>query len=228
MSKYKNVKRLEKFKTYALGLVNAATTLLLGRKDLLEGGSECLSGLSSVDAYKCVNPFDAILATMSIAKDYYEDLQVIREASESDLSQLKIKNGLKQNIDLILLVLETSLEQMQELTDEEVFRKYLFRHNQNPSKAAAGDDDDENLKSALKCYTALLGFEVGRNEKFFDEFSDGLELISRIMTGDNDDDQTDSQRAKLDKIVEGLPARELIPIPSRSMNDLKNALADME
>lgn len=150
----------------------------------MEGGGECLS---DIDVNEFVNPVDAILASIAIAKDYSEDLKLIHKTAESDLDKIegRIKAGPMESMRLILAVLQTSHAVNDPLSDSRTYKKYLMKHARGSSTPAAGiRDDDENLEARLKCLQTLECFD--ENRQLFTKISEGFELLRQLMTDDNE------------------------------------------
>lgn len=196
----KPIDRVKIFKQYVLELVNAATPALKRNKDIMENGCKCIP---IIERESKSNPFNQLLATLSIARDYYTDLQVIRQTD--DIATLKIEAGLMENIRKIVVLLQAPEEDDEVLSTENVLKKYVLEHVD-----VAGYD--KILKSVTACYRSTIGMFYVDNRRFFSRFHDGLDSIRAIVRGDSKDEEHDL--TQIDDIMDELYAYELrIPGP---------------
>lgn len=181
--------------------MSAAILPLRNNRNLVEGGCECLSG---VDIFENVNPADAIMATMSIAKYHHKEFDVLLQISKTktNFTKYKIDDGLMKNIRLILLVIQAWNTRVGKLSSLVANKKYLLKNNENPSTANARD-----LKSLLKCYRTMNS--VLMNTDFFGRFALGFEIGHELMGDDNNDDKNNLLWAYLDRIISELPTYSL-------------------
>lgn len=199
MSKCKPVERVQcdLFKRYAVEFVHAAIQPMRDNRKVMEGICECVP---IYEHEEIIHPTHVIVATMSIAKDYYDDLQLIRRTSRADLSKMQIKDGLMENIRKILVVLQRSMKDYDSIHLNEIIGRYLLQKKQDPAVEASGYD--ESSKSAVRCYRSMRSLSfVG----FYDELAEGFDIVSALLLADdkglNDDPIVKEQRATLDTIT---------------------------
>lgn len=190
------------FRKYALKLVNAAIRPLLDNKDIMTAACECTTVF---DKEEQPIPVDAVLATMSIAKDHYEDFQIIQNTS--DFSQIKDEEGLMENIRKILAVLRSSRTIFEKEPGRQVFNKYLIKFKQDPSDTAGETSTvDRSIRTAIKCFRSILSMGFEDNEKFFDPLTLGFKVANASMNAIDKDFDNDpimkERRALLDTIIE--------------------------
>lgn len=221
MSKHKPVDQIKMFQKYALRLVDAAIEpIRTGSDVILEGGSECLSGIDVYSGY--VNTFDGILATISIAKHYHEHVKVIKNTSESGVSGIigKIPAGMMDNIRLILVVLQTPQAQIDQFSENKMLKKYLLKRSQGSTSAAGSSNNKKYPQKHFKCLRTLLG--VDTNENFFGVFARGLRLIRELMTGDNKGD-----RSQVDMIIDRVSKTQVERPPVRTDKEIEEILDEV-
>lgn len=205
------------FKKYTLTLINKTIVPLCNAGGvILDGGSDCLS---DIDTNQYVNTFDAILATISIAKHYKEDLHIIRKTSKLFVSEIigNIPVGLMENIRQILVVLETPQAQIDGFDEDLMLKKYLSKGNQASTSAAGSNNNNRYSEKHFSCLRALLG--VQWNEDFFDAFARGLRFIRELMASENNANHP--RWNELTQLFKDIRRRVLMPPPPKTNKQLK-------
>lgn len=195
------VQQVELFKTYALELVDAAITPLRVNTDIMEGGCECISGIEKQADF---NPFDVALAIMSIGKNYYDQLRVIRKTA--NLSTIPLDVGLMKNIRTIVAALEVDSSSLpyKAFDINEAFKPYLLKHKQGSSDAY-----EENLKSVAKCYRTMLSIRHADNGRFFEQLAAGFEIARALIDDDDESVQGHSRWHELFMTIIAISKRTL-------------------
>lgn len=180
------IKRNKLFKKYVLELVNAAIPALRKNNDIMEGGCECTAGID-----ENMNPIDAILAIMSIAKYYYTDLQVIRQTA--DLSELDIEDGLTENIRIIFLGIRYLPVFISRIPTDVIRNKYLFKRGAY-----------KTVESVMKCYQSITSIYSRENQRYFDQLALALHIVRLHINNDDQEFRNDSRSAELNAIIDDL------------------------
>lgn len=161
----------------------------------MEGACECIS---SFEQDENMNPVDATMAMMSIAKDYAEDLEAIRQSSE--ISTTEIKRGLLEKIDIIFAALRHSSTHVKTIPLDVSFERYLLKH-----KVAGTSKYDKDFKLIVKCFRTLVSMYEGNNETFFDKLARGLDIGRALMREDDKLDENDLRWTELGEITGEMP-----------------------
>lgn len=201
-------------------MVNVASGPLSKReaRGLLEGGNECLSGL---DMYANGTLYDAILATTSITKDYIDDLKLLQDTPNPQLSGIenRISDGMMDNIRKILIVLQSSSPQMASFN--EICRKYLLKTTTTSASTSRGGRDWNSL---LKCYRTLAGLK--KNDGFVGDLTLAFTRARELIRMDNNDG--DPRWLRTVPILKRIKEYQLRAPPSLTMDDLTEFIADLE
>lgn len=188
------------FKKYALELVNAAAIPLLRNEDIMNGGCECTSGVKKDENLSAV---DAILAIMSIAKDYYYELQFIRILT--DLSKFEPAPEFVENTRKILAVIERSSLYFDRGRTGHYFRPYLLKYKRGLMRTAPSTGAyDANLESAMKCHLTKRSFSEQNNDGFFAQLAHGSYIARVLMKSDDDDWENDSRQDVLQETIDSM------------------------
>lgn len=170
----------------------------------MEGGTECIRVIPQED--EDTNSVNAILAIMSIANEYDENFQAMRQ--NADISPTDIAAGLMKNMRKIFFVLENSANKSPVIQLDDVLNKlrtYTSGYKRNRSKAAAGSGEYENsIKSAAKCYRTLIGINHGPNEAFFRKLTTGFEIASALIRDVDKNIRDDERWTSLETICKEL------------------------
>lgn len=164
-------------------------------KDIIEGASECVPILEGRGK---AHPFDLILAVMSIARDYPEDLEAIENLSTRELFEKGIDNKLMENIRKILVGMRKSSAHFSMDTIDAAMKKHYFKLKRN----LFSSEFDENFEPARKCYRSILSLIYGANQKFFINFSKGCMVATDLMDDEGDDIEDPARWITLRKISE--------------------------
>lgn len=207
-----------------LELVNAAIPPLKRNNDMMVWGCECIPILEEETKLHSVN---VVLATMSIAKDYYTDLQVLRQAS--DVFDIKIKPGLMENICRILAVLETPPEQFPTINMYDVMRKYSSNHRRSLSTSAADTSKyHQILKSIAACFRSVLSVFYIDNDDYFNLLVYGFELTSLLIQDDDKNLEDDPRWSELDSIIDEVYKYQFTTLdPNYMREELENFLESL-
>lgn len=191
---YKVGPKMELFKRYALQLVNSAIPSLKYNEDIMEEACECIPIMEQEDE---THPITALLATMSIAKDYSKELELLQNTSPSDYSN--IGDGLAKNIRKILAVLESPSKLSDATPIDKILRKYALKVNQNPSHVASGSKDNaRDLRSVIDCYRSMISLtHEGSNRAFFDKLTTGFEIAGALVRDEFGGKQIDPESRDL-------------------------------
>lgn len=166
-------------------------------KDLTEGGCECIS---AVGKDVTLTPFDAFFVTMSIARDYSEDLEAIKHTSNIS----KIADGMMENIGKLLVILQQPLEKFDVDPTQEIVKKYGLIDT-----AAEIRGSNRNLDSVMKCYRTVLSIDTGITEEFFAKLYNGFEISGALLRDDDKDLTNDPRWNDLREIIDQIPHYEL-------------------
>lgn len=191
---------LAKFKKYALELINAALPTFRNNAEIMKGGCECTQG---VDMHANASPADIILAIMSIAEYYNDDLQAIQRTP--GIAPHQIKKGLMDNIRLIVARLQYHSTYTIDVSVEDIADKFLLKYYK---KDPSGSISDTNIKSAIKCLRSKLSFYYDLDH-FNDQLLNGFNLVRELMNYKGKDLENAPQWAKLRAIIGQLPGHRL-------------------
>lgn len=178
--------------------MNAAIPPIRGNAEIMDGGCGCISG---IDMNSKANPFDVILAIMSIAKHYYSDLHLIRQTA--NLSDLDIKDGLMENIRIIVVRLQTTSMYIRDITLSDLAEKFLFKNKQGSS-----GNSDTDVESDVNCFRSLLSVYLDEDD-FTEKLYDGIDIVRALMRADDDDPQNDRRYKELNDITDEISEFEL-------------------
>lgn len=197
----KPIERAKLFRKYLLELVNAAIPPFRTNTEIMERGSECIP---IIEEDEKVISIDLFLAIMSIGKDNYRDLHILRQAE--DISELDIKPGLMKNIHKIMRVFQSPSKRFRHDPVNEVLRQYVLRHKED-SSAAGTSKYEECLRSALRCFKSMISIYHADNKEFLDLMMKSFKIVGGLIQDDDDDEdlEDDSRWDELDKIIEELP-----------------------
>lgn len=176
----------------------------------VEGACECIP---IIEQELGDHPTLVKLAIMSIAKDGYEQFQILRRTSVSNLSKIMpLKNGLMENIRTILRVLGKPLENYTAINMGDITRTYVSKLKRNP--AVGTSQCNARVESAVKCYRTMYSL---RYKCFSEVFSAGFEYVSRLLVahskGLDGHSTTKESWAELDKIIGEISECELSTVP---------------
>lgn len=217
MSKYKPVDIVKLFKKSPLALLNGAIhPLARGCRVILDGASECLSG---IDPYQRLNYLDATLAIMSIVKNYLEDIDRIRDTPSRNVHEIMddIPAGLMENMRLILTVLETPQAQVDRFSNYEIHDKYLSGVVEASTSAARGSNNDRHSERFYKCLRTLNGMQY--NPWFFRELARGMTILRGLMTCENARDRAALQ-SQIRNIINQIAEDYVTPAPPKTNSQL--------
>lgn len=210
----KPIEQAELFKKYILELVNAAIPPLRDNSKIMEQGCDCAP---IIEEDEKVNTIDLFLATMCIGKDYYSDLQILRQAP--DINKLEIKPGLMKNIRKIIAIFQSSPHRFQMDCIDEIIRQYVLRRKRRASSAPGTSRYDESLKLATRCFTSMITIYHGDNERYFKQLIKGFQIAGQLIEDDDKDLGDDSRWDEIDTIIEDMSESYLITPDSVYMEE---------
>lgn len=157
---------------------------------------------------------------MSIAKDYYEDFQLVRRTSESHLSSIMpIKAELMENIHTILSILRWPVDDYPAFRTGDIVRKYITKTQRDPSIGI--NRYNRSLESALECYRSMYCLTA---KPFYGKLMAGLKSISALLVADYEGVNRESTRKQLwdglNGATEEIRGCELRTVPDPSDVDL--------
>lgn len=223
MSTFEPLERVQLFKKYALELVVAAAQSLRQNEIVMDGGSECISGINRREN---LNAIDAILAIMSLAKNHHYELQLMRFA---DVSHVEIKDELVEHIRRILVVIERSSLYFKNKRVREYFAPYMSKYERRLSGAEPESSEyNEIIQSGIKCYQTKESFYLDRNKKFFEQLAAGFYIVRVLMRSDDDNWENDARQIELKSIIGSISRFQLRhPIQNVSMDEFVSHLQTM-
>lgn len=206
-SKYKPEQQIALFKRFAQEFINAAIQPLLDDQRTVDGTCECIP---IVEQEQRDHPVLVTLATMSIAKDYYEDFKKLRRTSELNLPDIMpIKEGLMKNIRTILVILSRPTQHYGQLDMADIVIRYISKIQQD--HAIGTDGYNERLKSALKCYRSIYSLTT---KCYYGKLSAGTQYVSALLVNDDKNHPLGKHLwSHLDDVTEAIRKCELSIVP---------------